>query len=125
MNFRFTITYSVVFLAMLLASLFYKKPREDVKITPIFEIKPNEYKIYEVTVKEGMLDFKIEIPVTTELKLRVLDPEGNELQKLIDEKSFPKGVYNIKCHLNSRSSGKYKCNLETKDFIYETDFFIN
>lgn len=109
---------------MLITSMFYKKPGENVYVIPLYEFKPKEYKIYEVKVNEGTLDLKIEIPVSTELKVKILDNGDNEIQKLIDEKNFPRGIYNIKCRLDNNSAGKYKCNMETKDFIYETDFFI-
>lgn len=85
---------------------------------------PKEYKIYEIKADREALDLKIEIPYLTDMKVTVLDNVNKEVQKLIDEKGFPSGVYNIKCRLINAQPGNYRCNMETRDFIYVSDFEI-
>lgn len=116
--------YFAVVVILIICSLFYIPKKEPVTVTKLPELIPKEYKIYEIKADRESLNLNVEIPFSTDLLVKILDNEDKEIEKLIDEKKFPAGVYNIKLRLKNPHPGKYKCQMETNDFVYETDFDI-
>jgi hypothetical protein len=99
---------------------------------------PGEFNISDVIIKTDIkndnyvIRVDIDIPIRTNLKLLVKDTTGTTLIYLINDEYLTAGKYRIKwnmakCKVNDcyYPKGKYICEFETEQFIYQRDFYLN
>lgn len=99
--------------------------------------KPSEYNISDVVIKRDKLQTKniirvdLDIPLKTTLRLAVSDTSGNKLMYLINDQTLSSGVYRVRWEMElCRQSdceyppGRYLCEFETDQFIFQRDFYI-
>jgi len=113
------------------------KDTSDVVIRRTKKEIPAEYNISDVIIKLDKMQTKyvirvdLDIPLKTTLKLSVSDTSGNTLMYLINDQTLKGGVYRVRWEmLFCRSSdcdyppGRYLCEFETDQFIFQRDFYI-
>lgn len=109
----------------------------DVVIRKTAKMLPTEYNISDVIIKQdkektkNIIRVDIEIPLKTTLRLSVSDTSGNTIMYLINDQTLGSGVYRVKwempmCKPNDCDypKGRYLCEFETDQFIFQRDFFI-
>jgi hypothetical protein len=109
----------------------------DVVIRKTKKEKPSEYNISDVVIKQDKLQTKniirvdLDIPLKTTLRLAVSDTSGNKLMYLINDQTLSSGVYRVRwvmpfCRIDSCDypPGRYLCEFETDQFIFQRDFYI-
>ena len=109
----------------------------DVVIRKTNKMLPKEYNISDVIIKQdkektkNIIRVDIDIPIKTTLRLSVSDTAGATIMYLISDQTLGSGVYRVKwempmCKENDcdYTPGKYLCEFETDQFIFERDFFI-
>ena len=113
------------------------KDTSDVVIRRTKKEVPAEYNISDVIIKLDKLQTKyvirvdLDIPLRTTLKLNVSDTSGNTLMYLINDQTLKPGVFRVRWEMEfCRSSnctyppGRYLCEFETDQFIFQRDFYI-
>lgn len=98
---------------------------------------PAEYNISDVIIKMDKLQTKyvirvdLDIPAKTTLKLNVSDTSGNTLMYLINDQTLKAGVFRVKWEMEfCRTSnctyppGRYLCEFETDQFVFQRDFYL-
>jgi len=113
------------------------KDTSDVVIRKTKKEKPAEYNISDVVIKRDKLQTKniirvdLDIPLKTTLRLAVSDTSGNKLMYLINDQTLSSGVYRVRWVMEfCRQSdcdyppGRYLCEFETDQFIFQRDFYI-
>lgn len=98
---------------------------------------PAEYNISDVIIKMDKLQTKyvirvdLDIPLRTTLKLNVSDTSGNTLMYLINDQTLKPGVFRVKWDMEfCRTSnctyppGRYLCEFETDQFVFQRDFYL-
>lgn len=106
---------------------------------------PDEYNISDVIVKidktkdkyKNIIRVDLDIPLKTTMRLAVSDTSGAKLMYLINDQTLTSGVYRVKWEMTSCANdttpennidclprGKYLCEFETDQFIFQRDFFI-
>ena len=113
------------------------KDTSDVVIRRTKKEVPAEYNISDVIIKLDKLQTKyvirvdLDIPLKTTLKLNVSDTSGNTLMYLINDQTLKPGVFRVRWEMEfCRSSnctyppGRYLCEFETDQFIFQRDFYI-
>ncbi len=109
----------------------------DVVIRKTKKTAPEEYNISDVIIKldkektKNIIRVDIDIPQKTTLRLSVSDTSGNTIMYLINDQTFGSGVYRVKWEMPMCKAidcdypkGKYLCEFETDQFIFQRDFFI-
>lgn len=113
------------------------KDTSDVIIRRTKKDIPSEYNISDVIIKMDKLQTKyiirvdLDIPLRTTLKLNVSDTTGNTLMYLINDQTLKAGVFRVRWEMEfCRSSnctyppGRYLCEFETDQFIFQRDFYL-
>lgn len=98
---------------------------------------PAEYNISDVIIKMDKFQTKyvirvdLDIPAKTTLKLNVSDTSGNTLMYLINDQTLKPGVFRVKWDMEfCRTSnctyppGRYLCEFETDQFVFQRDFYL-
>lgn len=109
----------------------------DVVIRKTNKMLPKEYNIGDVIVKldkektKNIIRVDLDIPLKTTMRLSVSDTSGATIMYLISDQTLSGGVYRVKwemakCKENDCDypSGKYWCEFETDQFIFQRDFYI-
>lgn len=120
-----------------LLSQIIDKDTIDVVIRRTKKDVPAEYNISDVIIKLDKMQTKyvirvdLDIPLKTTLKLSVSDTSGNTLMYLINDQTLKAGVFRVRWEMEfCRSSnctyppGRYLCEFETDQFIFQRDFYI-
>ena len=132
---------SVFFVLLLSNGVSYSqlldKDTSDVVIRKTKKEKPAEYNISDVIIKldkeqtKYVLRVDLDIPLKTVLKLSVSDTSGNPIMYLINDQTLSPGVYRVRwdmifCKTSDCDypPGKYLCEFETDQFIFQRDFYI-
>lgn len=113
------------------------KDTSDVVIRRTKKDKPAEYNISDVNIKLDKFQTKytirvdLDIPLKTTLKLSVSDTSGNTIMYLINDHTLSSGVYRVRWEMIfCRTSdcdyppGRYLCEFETDQFIFQRDFYL-
>ena len=75
----------------------------------------------------------VEVPVTTKMQLSVKDTSGDIIMYLINDEVISRGTYRVRwempfCRVQENCEGylpgRYLCEFETDQFIYQKDFFL-
>lgn len=135
--FIFFLFFALLFSGTEVFSQIIDKDTSDVVIRKTKKDIPAEYNISDVIIKLDKLQTKyiirvdLDIPLKTTLKLSVSDTSGNTLMYLVNDQTFKSGVYRVRWEmLFCRSSdcdyppGRYLCEFETDQFIFQRDFYI-
>lgn len=135
--FIFFLFFALLFSGTEVFSQIIDKDTSDVVIRKTKKDNPAEYNISDVIIKLDKLQTKyiirvdLDIPLKTTLKLSVSDTSGNTLMYLVNDQTFKSGVYRVRWEmLFCRSSdcdyppGRYLCEFETDQFIFQRDFYI-
>lgn len=106
---------------------------------------PAEYNISDVIVKidktkdksKNVIRVDLDIPLKTTMRLAVSDTSGAKLMYLINDQTLNAGVYRVKWEMISCEKetnpdtmidclpkGRYLCEFETDQFIFQRDFYI-
>lgn len=120
-----------------LLSQIIDKDTSDVVIRRTKKDVPAEYNISDVIIKLDKMQTKyvirvdLDIPLKTTLKLSVSDTSGITLMYLINDQTLKAGVFRVRWEMEfCRSSnctyppGRYLCEFETDQFIFQRDFYI-
>jgi hypothetical protein len=130
-----------VFLILISAPLLHSQTVDtdtsDVVIRKTKKETPQEYNISDVIIKQdkektnNIIRVDLEIPLRTTMKLVVSDTAGATIMYLINDQTLSPGVYRVKwempkCKANDCDypPGKYFCEFETDQFIFQRDFYI-
>lgn len=113
------------------------KDTSDVVIRKTKKEKPTEYNISDVIIKrdkeqtKNIIRVDLDIPMKTTLRLAVSDTSGNKLMYLINDQTLSSGVYRVRWTMGFCSQsdcdyppGRYLCEFETDQFIFQRDFYI-
>jgi hypothetical protein len=96
---------------------------------------PVEFKISDFNILTDSLRYilstELEIPFTTVLSMFIFDTAGSVVFYLITEQIISSGTYNITWEMEKCNSancpyppGKYFCDIETPQFYFRRDFYI-
>jgi len=109
----------------------------DVIIRKTKKEKPSEYNISDVIIKKdkekkkNIVRVDLDIPLKTVLKLSVSDSAGAKIMYLINDQTLSSGVYRVRWEMPVCKTddcdyppGKYLCEFETDQFIFQRDFYI-
>lgn len=109
----------------------------DVVIRKTKKETPTEYNISDVIVKQdkektkNIIRVDLDIPLKTTMKLMVSDTSGAPIMYLINDQTLSPGVYRVKWEMPKCNTGdcdyppgKYWCEFETDQFIFQRDFYI-
>lgn len=109
----------------------------DVVIRKTKKDAPKEYNISDVIIKQdkektkNIIRVDLDIPLKTTMKLMVSDTSGAAIMYLINDQTLSPGVYRVKWEMPKCSTadcdyppGKYWCEFETDQFIFQRDFYI-
>jgi hypothetical protein len=109
----------------------------DVVIRRTNKMLPKEYNISDVIIKldkektKNIIRVDLEIPLRTTLRLSVSDTAGNKIMNLISDQTLTGGVYRVRWEMVRCLTddcdfppGKYWCEFETDQFIFQRDFYI-
>lgn len=99
--------------------------------------KPEGYNISDVIIKtdkektKNIIRVDLDVPLKSTLKLGVSDSTGARIMYLINDQTLSPGVYRVRwemavCKTDSCNypPGKYLCEFETDEFIFQRDFYI-
>ena len=99
--------------------------------------KPAEYNISDVIVKldrekiNNVIRVDLDIPLKTTMRLAVSDTAGVKLMYLVNDQTLNPGVYRVKWVMIKCLAancdyppGRYLCEFETDQFIFQRDFYI-
>ena len=113
------------------------KDTSDVVIRKTKKEKPAEYNISDVIIKldkeqtKYVLRVDLDIPLKTVLKLSVSDTSGTTIMYLINDQTLSPGVYRVRwdmifCKTSDCDypPGRYLCEFETDQFIFQRDFYL-
>lgn len=133
----FFLFFALLFIGSESFSQIIDKDTSDVIIRRTKKDIPAEYNISDVVIKLDKLQTKyiirvdLDIPLRTTLKLNVSDTSGNTLMYLINDQTLKAGVFRVRWEMEfCRSSncnyppGRYLCEFETDQFIFQRDFYI-
>lgn len=135
------IKYIFIFVLLISVSTIFSQTVDtdtsDVVIRRTKKEIPAEYNISDVIIKMDKLQTKyvirvdLDIPLKTTLKLNVSDTSGNTLMYLINDQTLKPGVFRVKWDMEfCRTSdciyppGRYLCEFETDQFIFQRDFYL-
>ncbi len=134
---KFLIFSVLLFLSGISFSQIIDKDTSDVVIRKTRKDKPAEYNISDVNIKFDKTQTKytirvdLDIPLKTTLKLSVSDTSGNTIMYLINDHTLSPGVYRVRWEMIfCRTSycdyppGRYLCEFETDQFIFQRDFYL-
>jgi hypothetical protein len=109
----------------------------DVVIRKTKKSNPVEYNISDVIIKQdkektkNIIRVDLEIPLKTTMRLSVSDTAGATIMYLINDQTLSQGIYRVKWEMPKCTSsdcdyppGKYWCEFETDQFIFQRDFYI-
>jgi hypothetical protein len=113
------------------------KDTSDVVIRKTNKEIPAEYNISDVIIKKdkektkNIIRVDLDVPMKTVLRLSVSDSAGATIMYLINDQTLNSGVYRVRwdmpvCRENDCDypSGRYICEFETDQFIFQKDFYI-
>lgn len=118
-----------------LCSQIIDKDTSDVVIRKTNKDIPVEYNISDVIIKtdkektKNIIRVDLDVPLKSALKLAVSDSTGARIMYLINDQTLSPGVYRVRwemavCKTDSCDypPGKYLCEFETDEFIFQRDF---
>ena len=127
----------LLFLAFDICSQTIDTDTNDVIIRKTKKEKPSEYNISDVIIKKdkektkNIVRVDLDIPLKTVLKLSVSDSAGAKIMYLINDQTLSSGVYRVRWEMPVCKTddcdyppGKYLCEFETDQFIFQRDFYI-
>lgn len=135
------INYFFIFVLLFSVNFLYSQTIDtdtsDVVIRRTKKDIPSEYNISDVIIKLDKLQTKyiirvdLDIPLKTTLRLNVSDTNSNILMYLINDQTLKAGVFRVKWYMEfCRSNnctyplGRYLCEFETDQFIFQRDFYL-
>lgn len=134
---KYLVIFTIFILSENVVSQIIDKDTSDVVIRRTKKEIPAEYNISDVIIKLDKFQTKyvirvdLDIPLKTTLKLSVSDTTGNTLMYLINDQTLKPGVFRVRWEMEfCRSSdctyppGRYLCEFETDQFIFQRDFYI-
>lgn len=136
-RFYFSSIFVLLILTASLHSQIIDKDTSNVVIRKTKKLVPAEYNISDVIIKldkeqtKYVIRVDLDIPMKTTLKLSVSDTSGNTLMYLINDQTLSSGVYRVRWEMKFCKAGdcdyppgRYLCEFETDQFIFQRDFYI-
>ena len=109
----------------------------DVVIRKTKKTNPAEFNISDVIIKQdkdktkNIIRVDLEIPIKTTFRLSVSDTAEATIMYLVNDQTLSPGVYRVKWEMPKCKTGdcdyppgKYWCEFETDQFIFQRDFYI-
>ncbi|MCI0449092.1 MAG: hypothetical protein L0Y79_04800 [Chlorobi bacterium] len=130
-------TTVLLFLALDLYSQTIDTDTSDVVIRKTKKEIPREYNISDVIIKKdkektkNIIRVDLDIPLKTSLKLFISDSTGATIMYLINDQTLSPGVYRVRWEMSECKTvdcdypiGKYLCEFETDQFIFQRNYYV-